>query len=143
MLDQLLGGTEETYRGVDWRVMELQRYIDRHEGKVGRSLCRVCEELDLGISGHYAARLFRECIGIGAREYAKRKRLRGAIQRLYNTSLSVKEIAADLGYQNIRKFSRTFRQELCLNPTEFRKMPINDSDGRMDYKRIGSRVRLV
>ena len=106
--------------GADWRVNRLLHFIDTGQGKLGWSLNRVCEQLELGVSGSHGAKLFKKHIGIGIREYAKRRRLVVAAEKLKATTLSVKEIAADLGYTKQTDFRRQFKQLFSINPTEFR-----------------------
>lgn len=130
LLNCLFPPIEKIPHGADWRIKELQSYINRHEGKLGGDLDRVCRELALGISWRHAARLFRHSFGIGIRKYAKKRRQKAAVERLKLTALSVKEIAADLGYRNNRQFERVFRELFHLNPTEFRKFPLNGGDVR-------------
>jgi len=105
---------------VDWRVERLQRFINTAHGKLGWNLNSICKQLGLGVSGSHGARLFKKHTGIGIREYAKRKRLAVAADKLKNTTISIKEIAADLGYKSQTDLSRQFKQQFCLNPTEFR-----------------------
>ncbi len=105
---------------VDWRVVRLQHFIDTAHGKLGWNLNGICKQLDLGVSGSHGARLFKKHTGLGIREYTKRKRLAVAAEKLKTTTLSIKEIAADLGYKSQTDLSRQFKHLFCLNPTEFR-----------------------
>lgn len=116
---QLIPPNESSIR-VDWRVEKLQRFIDTVHGKLGWNLNSICKQLDLGVSGSHGARLFKKHTGLGIREYAKRKRLAVAADKLKATTLSIKEIAVDLGYKSQTDLSRQFKQLCCLNPTEFR-----------------------
>ena len=106
--------------GRDWRAERLRHFIDTEHGKVGWSLDHLCKQLNLGVSGSHGARLFKKHIGVGIREYTTRKRLVVAAEKLKNTTVSVKEVAADLGYKNQTDFWRQFKQLFSLNPTEFR-----------------------
>ena len=106
----------------DWRVTRLQQFIDDHEGHIGYRLSDVCQTLDLGITASHASRLFRQEIGLAIREYIKLKRLHAAATKLQATSLSVKEIAADLGYQAPADFFRQFKQLFQVTPLKFRSM---------------------
>lgn len=106
---------------MDRRIMKLLCFIDGHEGGVGWDLDGACRELRLDISGAYAARLFKRCTGLGVREYAKKKRLLMAAERLKITDLPVKVIAAEFGYQSLPHFTRRFKEQFHLSPTEFRK----------------------
>lgn len=105
---------------LDWRVERLQLFINTVHGKLGWNLNSICKQLGLGVSGSHGARLFKKHTGLGIREYAKKKRLAVAADKLKNTTLSVKEISADLGYKSQTDLSRQFKQLFCLNPTEFR-----------------------
>ena len=105
---------------VDWRVERLQQFINTAHGKLGWNLNDICKQLDLGISGSHGARLFKKHVGLGIREYATRTRLAAATDKLKTTTLSIKEIAADLGYRSQTDLSRQFKQWFCLSPTEFR-----------------------
>jgi AraC-like DNA-binding protein len=109
--------------GMDGRIVKLLRFIDSHEGSIGWDLDHACRELNLEISGAYAARLFKHCTGLGVREYAKKKRLLIAAERLKSTDLPVKVIAAEFGYQSLAHFTRRFKERFRLSPREFRKGP--------------------
>jgi AraC-like DNA-binding protein len=106
---------------MDRRIVKLVHFIDSHEGSIGWDLDHACRELSLDISGAYAARLFKRCTGLGVREYAKKKRLLMAAERLKNTDLPVKVIAAEFGYRSLAHFTRRFKERFRLCPSEFRK----------------------
>jgi AraC-like DNA-binding protein len=106
---------------MDQRITKLLHFIDSHEGSIGWDLDRACRELKLDISGAHAARLFKRCTGLGVREYAKRRRLLLAAERLKSTDIPVKTIAAEFGYQSLPHFTRRFKSQFRLSPTEFRK----------------------
>lgn len=104
----------------DWRVSRFRFFVDKHDGKLGYGLVHLCQHLDLGITPSHLSRLFRQEIGLGVREYMKRRRLRAAMHKLQTTTLSVKEIAADLGYRSPADFFRQFKLHVKLTPREFR-----------------------
>ncbi len=106
----------------DWRAIRLRRFIDDHDGQVGCSLEVLCRQLDLGITPSYASRVFRLSLGVGIREYMKRVRLHAAGRKLELTSLSIKEIAADLGYKNPADLFRQFKQAFQMTPKRFRHL---------------------
>jgi len=106
---------------VDWRVFRLQQFIDRREGRLGWRLTDACRDLDLGISAPHAARLFRQCCGLTIREYTKRKRFRSATKYLETTPLSIKEIAANLGYSTPADFFRKFKELFHMTPSDYRE----------------------
>jgi AraC-like DNA-binding protein len=121
-IDQRLLEMVKPTNYADWRVTRFQGFVDNQDGRIGWNAQEICRELGLGISGSRLARLFRRCLGVTLREYAKRKRLWVAAQRLKNPTLSVKEIASELGYHMAWDFQRQFKQLFGLTPTEFRKL---------------------
>ena len=106
---------------LDRRIMKLLHFIDSHDGSIGWDLDHACRELRLDISGAYAARLFKRCTGLGVREYSKKKRLLMAAERLTTTDIPIKAIAAEFGYQSLPHFTRRFKEQFRLSPTDFRK----------------------
>lgn len=63
---------------------------------------------------------FRERAGCGPGQYRSRHRLDAAAELLVHTSLSVREIAAALGYSDERHLIRRFRAEMGTTPRRFR-----------------------
>lgn len=92
----------------------------------GRSVgifSKIRRELVLAISGSRIARLFRSCIGIGVREYAKRKRLlicSAAIEK--SDSVSQRGCFESRSIALHRIFNVKFKQLLSVTPTEFREL---------------------
>lgn len=121
VLLRLVPKQEDTKSDMDWRVKKLLQAINRRVGSVEGSLGQICRELKLDISSGYAARLFKRYTGMGAREYAKRKRLSIAAELLTTTDLPVKVIAAELGYRKPVDFSRRFKCHFRMNPSQFRR----------------------
>jgi len=101
--------------------MKLLHFIDSNDGSIGWDLDHACRELRLDISGAYAARLFKRCTGLGVRQYAKKKRLLMAAERLTTTDIPIKAIAAEFGYRSLPHFTRRFKEQFRLSPTDFRK----------------------
>jgi len=126
LLHHLLPSSPASQNDVDQRIAKLTRFIDSHAGRVGWNLEEACRELKLEISGAYAAQLFKRYTGLGIREYAKKKRLSAASELLTTTDLSVKAIAAEFGYRSPPDFSRRFKEQFHLSPSEFRKRSLHE-----------------
>ena len=77
----------------DWRVQKLRSLIDVDPAKVQGNLDQVCRELRLCVSARQARRLFKECTGVGIKEYRMKRRLDAAARELGTTDMPVKVIA--------------------------------------------------
>ncbi len=70
---------------------------------------------------YYAfSRMFKEVIGVNFSDYCNIIRVRLAEELLITTSLSVSEIAGKTGIGTQSYFSRLFRQQSGMSPTEYR-----------------------
>jgi AraC-like DNA-binding protein len=66
--------------------------------------------------------LFKRWTGFSPIDYLIRLRMREACRLLGSTALSVKEIAAEMGYEDPFYFSRVFKAVHGLAPTDYRLM---------------------
>ena len=87
-----------------------------------------CEELSLpllsrkfSISESHLSRKFKEVVGIGLNEYITFVRIINAERLLRDGKLSITEIAAECGFDNIYYFSTLFKRHTGQTPTEYRK----------------------
>src|SRR5260370_30359723 len=79
---------------LDRRTDQLRRFLDSQDGRLGLNVTTIIRRLKLAISGIHAGRLFKNDMGMGVREYAKRTRLITAAVLLRLSPDSVKQIAA-------------------------------------------------
>jgi AraC family transcriptional activator of pobA len=75
----------------------------------------------LGITVGQLSRICRDTLGISALDVVNQRILHEARRDLVYTSLSVKQIAASLGYMNEAYFGRFFRRHTSQSPGEFRQ----------------------
>jgi AraC-like DNA-binding protein len=74
----------------------------------------------VGTSARTLSRLFSSETQLSFKSWCQRARIAAAIQRLsMEANLSVKQLAADLGYASVPAFSHAFRQVTGKTPTEF------------------------
>jgi AraC-like DNA-binding protein len=66
--------------------------------------------------------LFRQQTGYAPIDYFIRLRMHRACQMLDNTDSSIKNVAAELGYEDPLYFTRLFRSVNEMTPTEYRRM---------------------
>ncbi len=88
---------------------------------------RLDRDLDLeqlaasaNLSKYHFARRFRELTGQAPIHYFIQMKMQRACQLLDTTALSVKQIGAELGYQDPLYFSRIFRRTIGRSPSDYR-----------------------
>jgi AraC family transcriptional activator of pobA len=75
----------------------------------------------LGISVGQLSRLCREVLGVSAQEVVNARVVHEAQRELVYSSLSVKQIAAELGFEDEAYFGRFFKKRTGQRPTDFRR----------------------
>ncbi|MBQ8527087.1 MAG: response regulator [Lachnospiraceae bacterium] len=83
------------------------------------SLDDVSREVD--ISPYYFSKIFKEETGENFIEYVTGIRIKKAKELLQNSEMSMKEICAEVGYSDPNYFSRTFKKNVGVTPTEFKE----------------------
>jgi len=83
----------------------------------------------LGISAAQLGRLCREELGESALGLINARLMREAQRQLAYSGLDVKQIARDLGFRDTSYFSRFFRKQSGLKPSEFRAAFRRAADG--------------
>ncbi|MBO4639199.1 MAG: response regulator [Treponema sp.] len=74
-----------------------------------------------GVSSFYLSKLFKEEKGETYINFVSDKRLDKSCQMLAETDLSIKEITAEVGYNDQNYYSRIFKTKYGLSPKEYRK----------------------
>jgi AraC-like DNA-binding protein len=75
---------------------------------------------EVGTSARTLSRLFSTETQLSFKSWCQRARIAAAIEKLStDTNVSVKQLAADLGYASVPAFSHAFRQVTGKTPTEF------------------------
>lgn len=82
-----------------------------------------------GLSVSHFNREFREWTGYSPVEYQRRQRVARARELLADVTLSIKEIAARVGFDDPYHFSRVFRQVDGLAPSQYRDAMSHSSIG--------------
>ena len=89
------------------------------------SLSDVCHAL--GYSKSYLSKLFREQTGESIAAFAVRKKVKVAKQLIRDGNMNFSEIADKLSFDNPQYFSRVFKRETGMTPSEF-KLSLNFKD---------------
>lgn len=83
------------------------------------SLDDVSRKVD--ISPYYFSKIFKEETGQNFIEYLTGIRIEKAKELLGNTDMSMKEICGEIGYADPNYFSRTFKKNIGVTPTEYKE----------------------
>ena len=83
------------------------------------SLEKIAREIH--ITEKYMYRLFIEKLGISAQQYVVNIRMKKAMELLSSTDLSIKEVAASVGYSSTPSFSKTFSLHFGTPPSSVRR----------------------
>ncbi|MGD0031298.1 response regulator [Paenibacillus illinoisensis] len=76
----------------------------------------------------YFSNLFKKNIGKGFAEYLRDVRLDKARRLLAETDHKIVEVAAMVGYESYKSFTRAFRNVMQIQPTEYRQMMRQKAD---------------
>ncbi len=80
-----------------------------------------------GISVNYLGELFKKDTGLSVFEYIGKLRVDKARAKIENSSTSLSDIGASLGFYDTSYFSRSFRKYTGLSPREYEKLIRSDT----------------
>jgi len=76
---------------------------------------------ETGHSSRHLCRLFRQETNLSLGDYMRRYRVTRAAQLLQSSSIRIGEIASLCGFTNPYSFCRTFKKEMAMSPSEYRR----------------------
>lgn len=79
---------------------------------------------DVHVSPYYLSRLIKAGTGMGFARHVRAARIRSARDLLEKTTLSVKEIAAAVGYSHSNDLDRNFKAECGVTPKIYRAIVV-------------------
>ncbi len=120
LMELVIQGVELTphRRQIDPRVDKAMELIRKHVASP-QVLANVCREMKISDSRLRA--LFRRDLGFPPKTYHRQTRVREAMRLLGQSDLSLKEIAAQLGYSNPQHLEKDFKRDFGLAPGKCRK----------------------
>ncbi|ACU59263.1 helix-turn-helix domain-containing protein [Chitinophaga pinensis] len=95
----------------------LQRYLDEETGLP--TVTHVAEALH--VSPDYLSSMLKTLTGLNTQQHIHQKLIEKAKEQLSTTTLSVSEIAYQLGFEHPQSFSKLFKTKTNLSPVAFRK----------------------
>lgn len=113
------GGELRQYVGYAASAM---RYIDAH---FSEDITVTDVAAHVGLSPDYLTRQFKQVTGVAPITYLRRYRLARAMEYL-DDGHSVTDTAVLVGFQSLAHFSREFKQELGVSPSQYRKKHLSD-----------------
>jgi AraC family transcriptional regulator len=100
-------------------IEEVMRYIRAH---IGEPLDREQLADVAGFSVPHFHRIFTAHVGESAISYVRRLRLKRAAQKLRMGAVDITGVALAAGYDTHAAFSKAFKQQFGLSPSEFRQL---------------------
>lgn len=100
-------------------IHKITDYINEHYSDANLGLGMIATNFN--ISEGYVSSLFKEQAGINFTEYVETQRINKACDLLKNTSLSISDIGAQVGYNSVQSFRRAFKRLHGVSPSELRK----------------------
>lgn len=83
----------------------------------------------LNMNEQYFCRFFKKAIGRSPMEYVNDYRIKQAIHKLKETSLSITDICLECGYNNLGNFLREFKKCTGTTPLQYRKHFLAETSG--------------
>ena len=100
-------------------IEDVMRYIREH---IGDPLDRETLAAVAGFSVPHFHRVFTAHVGESAIGYVRRLRLERAARKLRMGAVDITEVALAAGYDTHAAFSKAFKQQFGLSPSEFRQL---------------------
>lgn len=75
----------------------------------------------MNVSSDYLSNMLKQLTGKNAQEHIHQKLIEKAKEKLSTTTLSVSEIAYELGFEYPQSFSKLFKIKTKVSPVQFRK----------------------
>ncbi|MDF2963556.1 MAG: DNA-binding response regulator [Paenibacillus sp.] len=107
--EETAGGREMIDRLKRKAMMEYQQDL---------SLSRIAKDANYNLS--YMSRLFKSETGTSYLKYLTDIRMQKARQLLRETSLSIGQVAKEVGFRDDKHFIKTFKREVGMTPSEYR-----------------------
>lgn len=101
-------------------VNEIMYHIDQNYLSSSLSLEEIASLFDFSVS--YVSRLIKENKDTSFSHYLQNLRMNEFKRRLVNTNLPIKQLVFEVGYIDVSNFTRKFKKQMGVTPSEYRKM---------------------
>jgi AraC family transcriptional regulator len=106
-------------RVYDQRINDVKQYVREH---IDEPLNREALAAIAGFSVSHFHRIFTSFVGESVASYVRYVRMECAGRKLRMGAVDITEIALAAGYNTHAAFSKAFKQQFGLSPSEFRKL---------------------
>ena len=117
-------------RSLDRRIQVVLIMLEEssHRKVAAREIARI-----VNLSAGRLAHLFKDEMGVSLQQYLTEIRLAKAKHQLDTGFLSIKEIAASVGFSSVNQFIDTFKTASGFTPAQYRKLSRNINPQRKDF----------
>ena len=109
---------------MDERIEAVQRMQDYIESNLEQDLSMADLAKAAGYSPWYSYRLFQSLLHMTPAVYIRRLRLSKSALRLRDEKVKIIDVAFDLGFASVDGYTRAFRKEFGITPSEYAKSPV-------------------
>jgi AraC family transcriptional regulator len=110
---------DQFLRDYSERIDEVKHYISEH---IDEPLNREVLAAVAGFSVPHFHRIFTFCVGDNIASYVRHMRMQRAGRKLRMGAVDITEVALAAGYDTHAAFSKAFKQQFGLSPSEFRQL---------------------
>ena len=82
----------------------------------------------LGVTPNYLTKIFQQYVGMPLHKYIRSYKLERARVMLPNGKYNITEIAQKCGFSSIHLFSKLFKKEYGVSPSEYVNLPLKEND---------------
>ena len=118
LFEQRVSAEDQPQKQEERTITGITRYLHEHLAEE-MSLAVLSEEFHL--NAQYISQLFKNEIGVNFLAYLTNIRMEKAKKLLLSTSLSVAEIAEQSGYGDYRVFTKVFKKNEGITPSQYRR----------------------
>lgn len=115
LFSQAIAGKSDT----SLLVHRILQYIEQHYGESNLSINKIAENLHF--TPAYLCQIFKNELGVTINTYICNFRIRKAIELLKEKDTKLYEVSVRVGYSDQNYFSRQFKKQVGMPPSEFRE----------------------
>lgn len=120
-LDLLAGADRVVRRRSDVRDWRVRRTIEQLDAHLGEDHCLAGLAASVGLSVSRYNAVFRAETGLSPHAWVVNRKIERACKMMRNHSISITEVALELGFSSSQHFATTFRAHQGVTPSEWRR----------------------